>query len=551
MGAALDSALNSTESRARATRWLGWAVAGILFLHLFSSAFPVTAVEGDELGVVNGVEALERGTSDFTEAGYLYPIQSGTYVLLRVVVRLTGLPVLASFGLVTVVGATAFIALGALLLSRLLQLPVAWMIVALLTAQECSAAASYANTSALANALALGGVLLAGRAGRPRTLCVAGVLLALGGWLRGDALLISPAVLPMRAWAGSWTRAWRETTLVAGVALTASAVLLLLSGVPLSAPWATYAAGDPQSTPGQVIVWCGRAFGHVATFMAVAGLIGLCGRRQWTLLAIVVGGAFLPVAIYASFTSPKYFHSAIPFFALAAIWLGRELWMRYREGAALAGAAAAFGLLLHLGEGAIGLQTSSPALRRYEPAPLHPGAALFRRKGREVLAGLGEGEILPTADGPRLQTGWFWAPTMWRREKSGMREETARLDRLLGLDPPATLVASNYLSYRLIDGWLRAHGFRQVSSHILPAGPPSFDSQWVGARGRLEFTVISDSPREREAFATATEVTGRVLFLNDRGFHAFEHLAGDRARAGAWTLLSPTANGLVAWYSRG
>jgi hypothetical protein len=528
-------------------RWIPYLVAAALLLHFFSAVFPTTPVEGDEVGVVNGVEALARGSGDFAAAGYLYAVQPGSYVLLRALGRVTHRPYLELFGVVTAVGSLLFVLAAARLLADLLGVPAVWIVVVLLTAQECVASAYYANTSALADGLVLSGICIAARSRRPGGLGLAAACLAVGGWLRTDALLITPVVLPLRFVLTPRPRAWRDTAGVAAAAAILWIILLRWTGVGLSSLWSDFAGRDAAGNPTQILAVGWLVLGHVATVCGGLGVIGLIGRRRWKLLAVAAAGALLPVLVYAgNFTSPKYFHSAVPFLLLPAVWLYLELRNHGRSGSRWAAVAAVALVLLHLGEGAIGIQSSSPAFRRYDPASL-PFAAHVPHAGRLIALGVGEGEIPPTDDGPRLQTGWLWAPTMWREEKGAMGVEQARLDQLLTTGNVSTLVASNYLSYRMIDGWLRAHGYRQGPIHPLPADASSWTSHWQSPRNALDFEVINTGPQETAIFAAATTGPGPVLFLNDRGALAFNRLVPASA---AWQRLSPEGNGLVTWYRR-
>jgi hypothetical protein len=522
--------------------WLGLLLIAVAALH---GILPFSPVEGDDQGVLNGLAEWPRDTDSFVAHSYLYAIQPGSYLLLHGLSQVLGLPALVAFGGLTIIGGLLFAVLAARLLADLTQWPFLGLLAMLLTFQECTAALRYANTSAFANALALAGVWLAWRAAEGRRLLLAGLCLAIAGWLRADALLIAPAVLPLRALKRGWSAAWRETLSVAATAMISFSALLFLSGVSPSGLPQAFGERKSFSLPHEVIANGPLALGYVASAAALGGLVAGLGFprcRPFVWVALAGCGPTL-VAYGLSLTTPKYLHGAIPFLVLPALVGAKALTGRSGLGLALVVGVA----VLHLAEGAIGVRTSAPEFRRYQPASLAFESVVGHRRTRPVLAGFGEGEILGTADGPRLRTGWLWSGSVWRRCKSSLLNEIARADQLLGVRPLPDVITSNYFGHRVLVGWLRTHGFTaQLQTPIDDAG--SFRQPWRHPDGStLTVTLINNSDHESAKVTRALVEDRPVLFLNDRGPADFAFIVGTPS-VHRWIPLSPAPDWGLAWY---
>lgn len=522
--------------------WLPRVLVVLLALHFARGVLPFAPVEGDEMGVVNGLQAWARGTGDFTAAAYSYPIQPGSYHLLRLLTRLTGAPELSVFGATTALAVAGFIGLSTALLARVSGLRPAWVAVALLLTPEITAAACYANTNALAGVFLMAGLVVARRARGHAGLWYAGLLIGLGGWLRLDSLLLSPLVLVLRLMANPVINPVRETAETAVASLLTLAPAFLLAGLPFEASLREFMGRDNFSnwhTLG-VIGWL--ALGHVATIMSAGGILWLCLRRRWGLAALAAAATGLSLAVYGgSFVSPKYLYYAAPFLMLPALTLLAALlgvpgWRRVLGGGLLA---------LCFAEIFLGLQTASP-FRRSDPAAPILAVGPVTIAGKSVTIGLGEGELIPTMDGPRLRGGQFWAPESWRRAKTAMREEIARLDGILGGTPPEFVLTSTYLAFAITDGRLRRQGYEMGARQPFPGNPSSFAVDCRAPGRRLTLILINHTRNDTREFSAWTHPGRRTLFVNDRGGGEFVRLV---ANPGDWRRLSPSGNGLITLYT--
>jgi MFS family permease len=524
--------------------WLPRLLVIGLVLHLSRGLLPFVPAEGDDLGVVNGLEAWRRNTGDFAEASYLYAIQPGSYWLVAGLERLTGVAAMTAFGAASAAGAAGFIALAAFLLADLTGLRPAWAAVALLLAQETTTAAFYANTNALAGCSVMGALLLARRARTSAGFTAAGLLLGLGGWFRLDSLTLSPVVLLLRLQVAPPRRAFLETARVAAASLVGLALACAAIGL------------SPQEILGQATTRGGlvtdwnllnlygwSTLGYVATAAALAGLAWMAITRRWLFLALALTGVLLPLAPYArNFTSQKYLYYAVPFLLLPLIsWL-QALW----AGRAAGRRATVLILAAIAAESLVGLQTSAPEFRRYDPASPGVLSLAIPAGGRTIRAGFAEGELLPSTDGPRLRGGQLWAPGFWHREKTAMQQAMARFDERMSARPPAQLLTSTYLAFRLADGWLRGHGFRPEPAWHFAGNPASYTIEYRRDAQSVVLAQINHTPTDAIEFNTLVRLgPSPTLFLNDRGAIGFSHLT---AGTPPWQLLSDRANGLIALY---
>lgn len=522
--------------------WLPRILLVLLGLHFARGVLPFTPVEGDESGVVNGLQAWSRGTNDFADAAYSYPIQPGSYHLLRLLSAVTRADELAVFGATTALAVAGFVVLASLLLARAGGLRPAWVGVALLLTQEITAAACYANTNAIAGVVLMAGLLVAQRAERRTGLWSAGLLIGVAGWLRMDSLLLSPVVLALRLARQPDGRAARETSEVAvasGLALLAACTAC---GLSLADSWREFMGRDNYSDWGMLRVNGWLTLGYAATAASVIGAGWLCFQRRWQVLCLVALGCALTLAIYGgSFASPKYFYYTAPFMLLPGLSLVAGL----LDSARILRRVLAGGLItLHLSEALLGIQTASE-FRRFDPAPPWPAFGPVPLAGRSITIGPSEGEIIPTVDGPRLRGGQFWAPQLWAREKTAMQRETARLAGWLADAPPDVLLTSTYLAFAVTDGWLRAHGYKIGAREPFPGNPSSFTADCEGPAHHLTLAHINHTANDAREFAAWTKPGRRILFVNDRGALDFRRLA---ASPGDWRLLSARCNGLLALY---
>ena len=524
-----------------------WCLMLLLLGGWSYGVWPITPVEGDDQGVIFGVESmLHRGDAFLHSARYLYEVQPGSYHLLASLTRFTGSPTETVFGVATMIGAVTFAMAGAWLLQILFAWPFAWLLVALLWCQEVTAAACYSNTSALAGGLALGAVALAHRPGTLGWLG-AGLGLALAGWLRADSLLVAPACLGLAYWRD---RRWRPAlTRTAAIALTATGAVLLLyrlSGTSVLDGAGSYAGRGYLLSSWRTL--CESPVQLLSPVLALGGITGsllLVWRKEYALGLVMLGGILPSVAAYgASLTTPKYFYYLVPFALVPAVYLLDTLRpVMQRRPLAAAGM---LGALL-LGDGLLGVRTLDPTQRYFTTAPTWATLSQIEFHGRTFALVAGPGELIINADGFRLRTGQFFAPWCWHREKMRVRTDLAMIHAWLAGGRDLTLLWANWLPYQVGARELLASGF---------VPPPRTDLEGGAARGEdwrraeqvvhLGYLGYVGSPFQPPGPAPASTTGADTYFIGDCAGQPITELADDRH----WHLLSAVPEGLITLHQR-
>ncbi len=530
---------------------LPWGLVLLLLAWAAPGTWPVVPVEGDEQGVLFGVDAMLLQDAARMNLSYIYYLQPGYYQLLAGLVRVTGAPAELWFGVTTVIGAAGFALAGARLLQILLGWSLGWSLVAMLWCQEVTTAAFYMNTSALAGAFAILAIILSRHPQRAAWLA-SGLLLALAGWLRADSLLIAPACLGMAYWQErQWRPALLRTAVIAAVSLLAFLGAYALSRADLRDAFAVYGV---------------RGFGHTGwrTFVEVfplllspalalallAGLGWLLAPARWPLALVVCTGIAASLLAHGTeLTTPKYFYYIVPFLLVSALAvvdaLGRQLraWPRgWRRGAA---SAATAGLVL--ADGFLGLRTLAEGQRYFVPTPTLATLLEFKWKGREFALVIGPGELLLNVDAFRVRTGKWFAPAAWHREKLRVQADLATLRGWLAGPGDVTLYCSSWLTAQVAARELFVAGFRPPEGFSRQGGVPGAED-WRRADQvvHLGFLGYAGSPYQPPGPAPASATGAATYFLGEGAPEALTELADDRH----WQLRSATRTGLLTLYRR-
>ena len=520
---------------------LGWWSYGV---------WPIVPLEGDDQGVMFGVEGMVRGDPVLGHMRYLYEVQPGAYHVLARLTRLTGASIQTVFGCATIAGAAAFALAGAWLLRTLLAWPLAWTLVAMLWCQEVTAAACYANTSALAGGAAILAVLLASRPERLAWLW-SGLVLALAGWLRADSLLVAPACLGLAYWRqAAWGPAALRTLAIAATAAAGVAGLYWLSGASLQQGFETYAGRGYFLSGWRTLAETPALL--LSPVLAVSTLIGsglLLRRRAYGLGLVVISGLLPSLVAYGtSLSTPKYLYYVIPFALLPGLdllgGLGRKMSQLPRRFAWLAGLGVV-GVLL--ADGLVGLRTLQPAERYFTTSPTLTD--LFQIKTRTKTFGLvvGPGELLINADGFRLRAGQWFAPGCWHREKSRMQTELATLHNRLADGYDLTLYWSGWLPYQMARRELLATGFRPADLSTFEQ-TVNYQGDWckLGRVVHLSFLGYIGSPYQAPGLAPAGSTSSDTYFIGDGARRPVTELADGRR----WQLVSTVPEGFISLYQR-
>lgn len=528
-------------------QYLPWGLVALLLAWASAGTWPVVPVEGDDQGVIFGVEGMLHPEDTFLRQNrYLYEVQPGSYHLITALVRITGAPVEKVFGVATIAGALAFALVGAWLLRILLGWPLAWLLAVLLWCQEVTTAAFYSNTSALAGGFALLGVGLAHRPGRAGWLG-AGLVLAFAGWLRADSLLVAPACLGLAYWRDrQWRPSLQRTLAIATVALGGVLTLYWMSGTSVLRGFEAYAGrGYALSTWRPLLQSPVLLMSPLMALGAGAGIVLLLARRNHELLLVMLGGLLGSLVCYGfSLTTPKYFYYLVPFALIPALGLIDALrpWLQRRPLAATALCSA-----LLLGDSLVGLRTMGPAQRFFTTAPTWATLGSMVAGPRQFALVVGPGELLINADGFRLRTGNFFASGCWHREKTRVLSNLAIIRSWLAGGQDLTIYWANWLPYQVAARELLALGFHPPV-HAMPAQGAAAMETWRRADQvvHLGYLGYRESAYQPPGPAPASPTGAHTYFIGDCANFPITELADGQR----WHLLSAVPEGLLTLHQR-
>lgn len=529
------------------SRWWPRILLLLLVLHYSRGILPCVPVEGDEQGVINGVLALQRNREDVAQIAYLYAIQPGTYQLLRLVCSVGEVSPIIAFGVLSAVGAGAFVFASSFLLGRLVPCRPVFIALGFMGAQEMCAAAFYANSSALAAPFLMAALLLALKEPSWRNSLFMGCAIATAGWIRLDVLLISPVILPLLIHRSeSLILGVKRTAVVAGIAGVLLLVLLGLSGVSPTDSWGTYSSRDG----GTSFASLGRLWWVTTSpawsLIILAGVLGLIINRKCWLLSVIFLAAAPTFIVYGrSFTTTKYLYYAVPFTLIPGFWLINELSRSSRKRLYIGAYLIAAGIAV---ESLLGVRTSSETLRRFDPGDwsLYCGLRV-RLFPRPVQIGWGEGEILPTADGFRLRGACFHMPYVWSREKRRSAQFMPGVQKSLLAGGDQTIITSTYLSAQVLSGILILNNGACTAREATAVRSGSTVEEWVVANHVFHVINVNHTDQDRNEFDLYSSAPGSMLFLNDRGSSAALHLG---VLPPTWTCELACENALLTLYRR-
>lgn len=531
---------------------LPWLIALVLLGWSSQGIWPFVPVEGDEQGVIFGVNAMVRNDALLLPLRYLYEVQPGSYQLLSTLCRMTGAPVELIFGTVTAAGAVLFAFAGARLLGELCAIPFAWALVAMLWCQEVGTAAYYMNTSALAAGLAVAAISWAGRPASPASWLAAGLALGCAGWLRADSLLISPACLGLVHWRERrWPTALLRTAGIAAGALLTAALLFKLSDLSVTAPLQSY-----SGRPALLSSW--REIRDMSVMLlspalglgVILGLVWLLHRRQHALCGVALLGMTPSLLAYGgSLTTPKYFYYLVPFALIPALALSRHLARRVAGLSPMPRRAWWAGLvLLAAGDQLVGLRILHDSTRLMTAAPTVLTLARVQLGSREPALVVGPGELITNDDGFRVRTGQAFAPWCWRREKIRLAGELAAVSAILGQGADSTFYWSSWFPRQLLFRELLAAGFvpENTARQDMMA---LYDGRW--RRGTqtvwVGFLGYIGSPDQPPGPAPASATPAATYFL---GTYAGKWPITELNDPLAWQQVSAVAEGFVILHQR-
>lgn len=518
-------------------RRAAWITCALLVLVASRGVWPIVPVEGDDQGVILGVEGMVTSSPALLARRYLFEIQPGSYELLATAVRMTGLSAQNAFAIATVSGAALFAVSGAWLLSTALALPFVYALLAMLACQETIAAACYLNTSALAGGLALLALVPFARGSRLPLLLLGGVGLGVAGWLRADALLSAPAALALLAARDGFNlQTLRATALAAIAALLVFVALRQASGAPLSAAFAAYASvpadtGTMRTSRDAVVTLLSPAL----LLLASVGTLWLCLRKNWPILAVFLTGVVPTALAYGhALATTKYLYFTIPFALMPALSLLRSLLAGRRLGALTAFT------ILATADAVAGIRVLPPDACFFQPAPA-VGSVTLPIGSRSLAAAIGGGDVIANEDGFRLRTGQLFAAETWHREKLRQRARLAVIRSVLENTPDETIYFAGWLPEQLALRELFAAGFR-------PQSVADFGSWHRGTQTiELRFLGHVGSPYQPAGPAAAPQLDHNPLLI---GSYGGKVRPTELADGRCWQAVSAPREGFVTLYRR-
>lgn len=534
------AAVNSSSASLSPARVLAWLGCAVLALAALRGVQPIVPVEGDEQGVLFGVEGMVRGTPELLARRYLFEVQPGSYQTLAALVRWLGVSPEAAFATTTLFGAALFAVAGAGLLSLTCSIAFPYALLAMLWCQETITAACYLNTTTLAASVAVLSLLPFARNARRAALLAGGCGLGIAGWLRGDALLISPAALALLVHRRGFVwSAVRDTALAATLAIVVFWLLREASGAPLREGLTAYAtlSSDVASlrTTRDVIV---TLLSPALLLLSVAGLLWLGATRSYALLFVALAGVVPALLAYrGALVSTKYLYCTVPFAVLPAVALLRTFaahcaaW-RPSTRVLACGAAA----LLAAGDLGAGVRLLRGETCYYAPAPAWVSVEIGSSQRRLVLGG---GDIIPNEDGFRLRTGHLFAPEVWRREKLHQTAQLEQFHAIAERETNATIFFAGWLPEQMAARELFRAGF---TPRATPTG-----ARWTRDARTIETVFLGHvgSPHQPPGLAPAR--AGVCYFV---GLYGGKVPLTELADGARWQPVSAPTEGFITLYRR-
>lgn len=524
--------------------WVAWLACALLIAVAARGVWPIVPVEGDDQGVLFGIDGMRQSSPDLLARRYLYDVQPGSYQVLAALAGCTGASAETVFAFTTVLGAILFAVSSAWLLSLALSIPFVYGFLAILWCQETVTAACYLNTTALAGGAALLALIPFARASTLPRVALGGFGLGVAGWLRGDALLVAPVALALlSSQHGFGSRALRKTSVAALVAVTTFAVLHALADAPLAAALGTFGrmphdVATLRTTRDAILTLLSPAL----LLLAIAGAVWLAVSRNFSLLTLALAGIVPTLLAYRGvLVTTKYLYYTLPFALLPALALLRGLFARASRWPWRRRAWAAGSILL---VAAADLTAGVRVLRgeiRYLATPPAAASASLALGGRSIEITLGGGDPVPNEDGFRLRTGHLFAPAAWHREKMHQFEQLGHLRTSLARGGDRTIYFAAWLPEQMVSRELFAAGFK-------PERTGEF-TRWRRNRQIVDahFLAHASSSDQPTRLAPAPDFADECLFVGLFGGKIPPRELADGRR---WRAISVPSEGFITIYRR-
>ncbi len=436
----------------------------LLFIYYSLPIFTIAPIEGDGTGFANGATIMLQSKWGNNWAAYSFTTQSGTYALITVISKITGLTPLLTFSILSSICSLLFIILSGALVSKItsINFPVCGIVILLF--QEAMTGGYYANTNVIASVFVISSLYLSWSSrGKLYETIIIGLLMGLASWIRFDAIIVSPAIFFL-LYRSNWKESLKHLFIIYTVMILTSIIALYGSGsnfhsilgnaisVVGSQAIGTTDLGVPL-IGGTVFKSLLAYFSALLIFLIILGIIMLIRTRKWVILGFVIFGIVPFYCIYSgAINTPKYMYYLIPFWGLLAIF-GIIQVRRISEGRHKIFIFFVMSILSL--QYLIGIQASFKSKPWFNgPDPTILSVFKFSMsKGpiSNVSIVIGPGSLITTGEGDRLSSGLLFAPLYWSKEKRDLNAEISIVMSYLSNQKqnPIKIIADDYSATQL------------------------------------------------------------------------------------------------------
>lgn len=359
--------------------------------------------------------------------------------------------------LLTALAAIAF-AIGSMLLAcKTARIRKEYALLALFLIPEAYACAYYPNSSTLAAALFVWGLLFI----RKRKWIIAGILFSIAPLLRVDVLIVYPVLFPILIQEGhNWKKAVGVSALYAvAVVIMTTIGCLILQANPLKTLLDYDTINDNKSFASAVKFAVFTFYTALGILLLPWGIVRMAKDKQYKILFLcLLPMALLHFMFRNTGCATKHFLYLLPFTviiyatALQSIWNLRGRVVKY---------AICVGIILFLVV-SIRVDLPSSPWRNEKKSEAHVGPVIQLAEctigGHHLQAGIGAGQLVPTLDEFMLATGNAFYPFyiyQYKQRKDSYRREAYELlkDKSYNQLMLSWGEKSWYINLLLEDGW--------------------------------------------------------------------------------------------------
>lgn len=399
----------------------------------------VAPVEGDGIAIAVASQHLLENNIVGTAAAYRPSFQPGTYALVELASKVTGLDTYTFFSLTSALCCLIFIYISSSFVSALTQYPIPVCgILLLLLLPQIYSEGNYPNSTVLA---AAGGSLAFLVLVNPKILgfdrlLLAGFFIGAGAFFRFDFALMGFSTLPLLLRRQESCKAIISFIII-GLAggVVAIGLMLLFGANPLDLLSTSRAHLNSSGSWITILrlnaLTLAEFFPISTAVLLLIGVFAVCRRGQAVELSLILVG-FLPLwlAYSMALTTPKYLYYALPFLLFGCITGLKYLFELAASGGNKILGALTLVLVLQLLIG-VNFELREKPWRLERSPKLLPIAEFSFASGllSELSFHIGVGSAWPSHDGPSYPFGTFWGPLAWYHEKAASKKSLGELVR--------------------------------------------------------------------------------------------------------------------------